>query len=1551
MKKLLFNLLLLLMVAIGAVAQQSLPYSYGFEDNDLSVDGWSTVNESSANASDFGIATAAKRTGEYGFRFSSYTNSSTGYNQYLISPELNAASGLVFQFYYAASSSYGTEKIKVGYSTTDNEVSSFTFGSEISTNSTSWILSEEYVFPAGTKYVAIFYYSNYQYRLFVDDLTFANPPTCPKPTVLAYSEVTTRSVHLSWTNGDLETAWQICLNDDEEHLISATTNPFDLTGLNPETAYAVKVRAVCGEDDNSNWSNEVNFTTLPPCPAPTELVFSNITTSYVSMSWTPGESETHWNFQYKKSTIAEWGDDVIALTDPTCYIAGLEPGTTYNVRVQADCESEGTSGTWLTGSFTTLYGIPFVEEFGTTSTPVNWMQRQGLLSDVMGGTALTTGSAWYFGSSNEVFGSHAYINIYGSSRKHWLITPTVVMDANVRLSFDLALTAYSGTDAASGTCDDDKFVVLISTDNGETWTILCRYDNDGNTNEEYDFVYNSIPTAGKNVTIDLSSYASDNIMIAFYGESTVNGNGDNNLHIDNVSIEYIPTCERPTDLAYSNVTDNAATLTWTAGGEEPAWQICVNGDEGNLINVEGTPAYDLSGLTAATTYQVKVRANCGDSNGDSEWTSEIEFTTNLCSAEDMCSITYELTDSYGDGWNGNKIQVKDVETGIILAELANQNLDYQTNVAETNTGSLSVCKDRDLSFEWVSGSYANETSYVIYDINGDVIFSGNGAMTESVSYTVNCTVATCVKPTDLTVSDIASTSATLTWNAGAEETAWQICLDGDEDNLIDVTSASYNITGLDEATTYTAKVRANCGSDYSNWTNAISFTTTMCAVEDMCNISYELHDSFGDGWASDYGDNSAINVVDVATSEVIATWTLENGASGTGTLSVCNGRALQFVWVSGDYDDECSYRVTDVNGDEIFSGLDAMDAPVDYTVNCSLATCVKPTELAVSNIANTSATLTWTAGGEETAWQICIDGDEDNLIDVIEATYTMTELTARQEYSVKVRSNCGEGDFSSWTQPVEFTTSFCSLEDQCQISYELSVPADYAGYGYGWLDAAINVIDAETSDILDTWTVDSGESSATGTLSVCSGRDITFEWVPGYNGGQYDAILTEYTVSDVNGVIFSGTGALDADVDYTVNCSIDYCAAPYQLEADVTNTTADLSWAGNSDNYVVRYRSLTPVLADGFENGIPATWTTIDADADGNNWLAVSEIPTVYTYYASQDLSSWAHNGSDAAASPSYANGSGAFNSDHWLITPQVDLGGIMKFYVTSAYADEYEVLLSTTGTETSDFVTTLKSMDAASISWDEVTIDLSSYAGQQGYIAIHHVFEDGYFLVFDDFGIYTQGEWVEANATGNTLDLVGLTPATLYEYQVLGVCDDPNNDNWSEIASFTTEPNRYAINASAGENGTIYPEGEIVVVEGESQSFEITANDCYKIESVKVDGNIDVTDDVIANDGIYTFTGIDASHSIAATFEQISYTIDVTPGENGTITANDENGNNVNCGEDKSYTIAGNYCYRIANVMVDGDIDVTDDIIANNGIYTFTGVDAAGHSIAATFE
>ena len=73
----------------------------------------------------------------------------------------------------------------------------------------------------------------------------------------------------------------------------------------------------------------------------------------------------------------------------------------------------------------------------------------------------------------------------------------------------------------------------------------------------------------------------------------------------------------------------------------------------------------------------------------------------------------------------------------------------------------------------------------------------------------------------------------------------------------------------------------------------------------------------------------------------------------------------------------------------------------------------------------------------------------------------------------------------------------------------------------------------------------------------------------------------------------------------------------------------------------------------------------------------------------------------------------------------------------------------------------------------------------------------------------------------------------------------------------------KHTITATAGANGSISPSGNVEVVEGADQTFTITANEGYEIESLKVDGA------AVSTATSYTFTNVRAAHTIEATFKQ----------------------------------------------------------------------------------
>ena len=179
---------------------------------------------------------------------------------------------------------------------------------------------------------------------------------------------------------------------------------------------------------------------------------------------------------------------------------------------------------------------------------------------------------------------------------------------------------------------------------------------------------------------------------------------------------------------------------------------------------------NITGLTPGTTYYV--RAYATNSEGTT-YGEEVGFFTS-CLPEDQCELTFVLTDSYGDGWNGNEIQVTDAETGVVIGTLSNVDLDgFSGSIEETQTLTLTVCDGRTVNFEWITGGWSYETSYTVYDIHGEVIFSGTGGFSEPVSYRVNCCRME-LDGNDTYIEDFESYTASTTAATGVEPTCWQL---------------------------------------------------------------------------------------------------------------------------------------------------------------------------------------------------------------------------------------------------------------------------------------------------------------------------------------------------------------------------------------------------------------------------------------------------------------------------------------------------------------------------------------------------------------------------------------------------------------------------------------------------------------------------------------------------------------------------------------------------------------------------------------------------------
>lgn len=192
-------------------------------------------------------------------------------------------------------------------------------------------------------------------------------------------------------------------------------------------------------------------------------------------------------------------------------------------------------------------------------------------------------------------------------------------------------------------------------------------------------------------------------------------------------------------------------------------------------------------------------------------------------------ITLELYDSYGDGWNGNTMEV---DNGVGKTT-------YTLSGGYSGTYPLTLGYQDTLSFIWQGGgSYSYECSYVIKDGSGDTLYSSpsGSVMTAGVTQiSIYCnTLASCPMPSNLTVTttplDAAlswSTSGTYSYHLVEYDTAG--FMPGSGDTLWVYGDTTF-ISGLNPGTAYDFYVTTICSSTDSSISIPALNVYTQCAA-------------------------------------------------------------------------------------------------------------------------------------------------------------------------------------------------------------------------------------------------------------------------------------------------------------------------------------------------------------------------------------------------------------------------------------------------------------------------------------------------------------------------------------------------------------------------------------------------------------------------------------------------------------------------------------------------------------------------------------------------
>ena len=225
----------------------------------------------------------------------------------------------------------------------------------------------------------------------------------------------------------------------------------------------------------------------------------------------------------------------------------------------------------------------------------------------------------------------------------------------------------------------------------------------------------------------------------------------------------------------------------------------------------------------------------------------------------------------------------------------------------------------------------------------------------------------------------------------------------------------------------------------------------------------------------------------------------------------------------------------------------------------------------------------------------------------------------------------------------------------------------------------------------------------------------------------------------------------------------------YYYHPDITDvtstpTTATVSWTDGNKSYQLRYGEMS--FFDDFEDGLNG-WTVV------RNQEATGTADT--DWHIHRDYSDTeAYDGEHSLITRSWYDGV-KYSTDCWLISPKIELGGTLKFWVRDdgQWHEKYKVYVSTTTNDTTSFKL-LASPDDASRTWSEVSIDLSDYEGFTGYIALRDQNSDQDYLLLDRFGVYRNSKkWTEVTTESSSYTIQNLKEDAPYLVEVRGLSTD----------------------------------------------------------------------------------------------------------------------------------------------------------------------------------
>lgn len=913
-------------------------------------------------------------------------------------------------------------------------------------------------------------------RNFLPKTTFnyvaGEPVTCFKPNSLAVSGVTSTTANLTWNEMGASTQWEVKygpagfnINEGEGISVMVNTTPsLVLDYLEMGVAYDVYVRAICNPEGPTEWSNAVSFTT----PAVSCLAYGapgaeenhDIGTGTSTNSYLPSYNFYKYSLSEQIYTAAEVGGSGI-INSIAFYNNGSEKTRTIDVYLmETDKSSFSSSTDWVavsesqkvySGSTTFSVGQWTVL---TLSTPFSYSGNGNLLVVVDDNTGSYSSSphAAYLVSN----ATSQALRIYNDNTNYDPINnpsysgSVMSVKNNIRLGIQYAQCIQTPLYAPQ--------VAITLSDEVYAATLAFTNMNVDITNPTYGIVwgpqgFNPV-TSGTTVSpISVSTYTLSNLAAqttydVYVYAITANGNSDTVRY--SFTTPFIPNCKTPNTIAASDITYNTANLTWNQPGDVPqTWTVryatadfdpaTAAATDYTELTITGstTPAAQLTGLVAGTTYYVYIKSTCSTSPLDeSPWSAvsnsnpAFTFSTPECVTPTNVTVSNVTNITADIAWTGNA---------------AAYTLKYgQPGFDPDYEGTEVVCTTTSVQLTGLD-QYATYNVYV----------KANCTATDESSWSAAATFRTsCPDGGDATLGNGTYTSAYVpvhyNWgNTYCQQifTAQELTEAGMSAGPIQGISFSwyYRSSYTKEFTIYIGTTNKDEFNDNSDW-----ITVTGDPVYGPAEFA-----------TSAAQENFAFNtpfVWDGVSNIVITTIMNQYNGSGTGGSGI-----TAYAYDAGynrslyNYRDSYAFVVNDpeTSGSQ-HKGISNYRANITFMANCNTnVTCFAPASVSASVAENNVVTVNWTSRTDllpvvnnfELKYGLAgFDPDRSgtlvpNLNNVFNYNITAA-LDANTDYEVAVRTVCGEGDYSNkWTKAAFHTYPTCWAPENLAVTATTSTSA------------------------------------------------------------------------------------------------------------------------------------------------------------------------------------------------------------------------------------------------------------------------------------------------------------------------------------------------------------------------------------------------------------------------------------------------------------------------------------------------------------------------------